>query len=159
MKTGASFCRATSRQDYETPADFRQAVTARFGFPNWDLAALSDNYFGQNWIDESDNSLVQKWHEKNGVMWLNPPYKNISSWAKKCCEESNRGAKILFLTPASVGSNWFCDYVFGHALVLFLNGRLQFVGAKDPYPKDCILSCFGFGETGFEIWKWKGQKP
>jgi hypothetical protein len=38
--------------------------------------------------------------------------------------------------------------------VLALNGRITFVGQKDPYPKDTILACFGFGVSGFDIWTW-----
>lgn len=87
-------------------------------------------------------------------MWLNPPYSNIGPWAKKCAEESALGARILFLVPASVGSNWFRDFVFKKSLVLFLNDRIKFVGAEYVYPKDCIIAAYGFGEPGFEMWGW-----
>jgi hypothetical protein len=39
-------------------------------------------------------------------------------------------------------------------MVLPLNPRLTFVGEKDPYPKDLMLSCFGFGVTGCKQWRW-----
>ena len=57
--------------------------------------------------------------------------------------------------PASVGSNWFRDHVFQKSLVLFLNNRIKFVGAKDAYPKDCIIAAYGFGAPGFEMWRWQ----
>lgn len=152
--TGASLNRGGSRQDYETPSDFISAVEHRFGLISCDLAARPDNAKGPIWFDETTNSLSIDWHKTGGALWLNPPFDNIAPWAEKCAAESSKGAKILFLTPASVGSNWFAKFVFKKANVLFLNKRLQFVGAKDAYPKDCILSCFGYGE-GFEIWRWK----
>lgn len=153
--TGATLNRGSSRQDYETPADFITAVASRFGIISVDLAATKENTKGQIWIDEKRNSLAVDWSGLRGVLWLNPPFNNIGPWAKKCSDESRRGCKILFLTPASVGSNWFSRHVFGKAHILFLNGRITFVGADDPYPKDCMLSCFGLGTPSCEVWRWK----
>ncbi len=102
---------------------------------------------------------MQEWHKIPGILWLNPPFDNIAPWAKKCAEESRKGAKILFLTPASVGANWFSSHVHRLSFVLGLNGRLAFDPANPTwgYPKDCILSCFGLagGVTGFDTWAWK----
>ena len=155
MNTGASMNRGGSRQDYETPVDFMRAVEKRFGVMNVDLAARSDNAKAPVWIDEKKDSLLEDWGSLKGNLWLNPPFSNIAPWAQKCAIESANGARIFFLTPASVGSNWFSKFVHKKATVLFLNGRITFVGAKDPYPKDCILSCFSYGEPYYEVWKWK----
>lgn len=153
MTTGPTIRRGSSRQDYSTPADFITAVKFRFGQLHVDLAASNTNSKGSIWLNEQTNSLNYPWHEFIGNLWLNPPFNNIEPWARKCKEEAALGAKILFLTPASVGSNWFCNHVHRHALVLALQGRLSFDGVN-PYPKDCILSCYGFG-VGFDTWKWK----
>lgn len=156
MKTaGASFNRGSSKQDYETPDDLIQAVVKRFGLIACDLAASEKNAKAADWLDEEENSLHIDWHSWHGNLWLNPPFSNIAPWAQKCAEESRKGAKILFLVPASVGSNWFAHFVFGQAKVLFLQNRITFKGAKDPYPKDCILACYGFDDPGFEMWRWK----
>jgi phage N-6-adenine-methyltransferase len=161
MNTGASLNRGGSRQDYATPADFMEAVIKRFGVIACDLAANESNtkaqiWYGPDaWMHSEMDSLKVDWHKQRGNLWLNPPFSNISPWAQKCADESAKGARILFLTPASVGSNWFCQFVHQKANVLFLNKRIRFVGAKDDYPKDCILSCFGFGEVGYEVWRWK----
>lgn len=146
----AGFNRGESRQDFETPDDFMAAVVKRFGAPEFDLAASMSNHKVPAYFAESANSLTQPWSNL-GLCWLNPPFSEIAPWAAKC---ASSGAKILFLTPASVGSNWFSNYVHGKALVLALNGRLTFKGCPTPYPKDCILSCYGF-TPGFEVWKWK----
>lgn len=159
--TGATLNRGGSRQDYETPPEFIQAVERRFGRLACDLAATDKNTKAQIWYGDDSrtgttmDSLTVERHLQPGVLWLNPPYSDIAPWAAKCHKESQLGAKILLLTPASVGSNWFLNHVFDKARVLFLNGRLTFVGASDPYPKDCMLSCFGFEKPGFEIWRWK----
>lgn len=153
-KTGASLNRGNSKQDYETPPDFIHAVETRFGKLRVDLAATAENTKAPTFFSPLQNSLAISWNKFANPQWLNPPFDNIAPWASKCRNQSALGAKILFLTPASVGSNWFRDHVHGHALVLALNGRLTFVGQEDPYPKDCILSCYGWG-TGFDVWDWR----
>ncbi len=155
-KTGASFSRGSSRQDYATPADFLAAVVARFGPLYFDLAASDDNAKAKHYFTIRDNSLVQEWHKLPGLLWLNPPFDHIMPWACKCAEEAALGARILFLVPASVGSNWFNEFVHRKALVLALNGRLCFDPAHPTwgYPKDCILAGYGFG-VGFDTWTWK----
>lgn len=156
MKTGASFNRKTSKQDYATPDDFLAVVRGKFGPLSFDLAAHDKNHVCPSYYDIADDSLKQPWRALSGLLWLNPPYSNIAPWAAKCAVESCNGAKILFLVPASVGSNWFSEYVLPYSHVYFLNPRLTFKGAKDPYPKDCLLAAYGLGNVGeCEVWKWK----
>lgn len=158
MSTGPTINRGGSKQDYETPQEFMNAVGKRFRGIEFDLAATEQNskcgrsYFG---LDKGIDSLKQSWNEIPGWLWLNPPFSDITPWAQKCAAEMELGAKILFLTPASVGSNWFQQWVRPSAHTLFLNGRIQFVGAADPYPKDLMLSVYAHGLTGDSIWKWK----
>lgn len=155
MKTGATLNRGNSKQNYETPDNFITAVENRFEIINWDLAASKSSSRGQCWFDESQNSLIQDWNALRGNLWLNPPFDCIGKWAKKCSEYGGDG-KILFLVPASVGSNWFRDYVFNRSHVLFLNGRITFKGCSTPYPKDTMLVIYNFG-VGCSIWKWSDQ--
>ena len=154
MKTGASFQRGQSKQDYATPRDFRLAVRYRFGCIETDLAASLENTLARDFISQHKNSLVQNWAKMTpGLCFLNPPFDNIAPWAAKCAAEAKLGARILLLTPASIGTNWFAEHVWGNALVLALRPRLCFDG-KNPYPKDVMLSCFNLGDPGFECWKW-----
>lgn len=153
--SGPSIDRANSRQDWATPPELIAACEKRFGAIAFDLAAEPHNTKAERFYTESDNSLVQPWHKLGGVLWLNPPFSNIAPWAKKCAEESQMGAKILFLVPASVGAKWFRDHVFYKSLVYLLGDRITFVGAEYAYPKDCIIAAFGFGNTGFQTWSWR----
>jgi phage N-6-adenine-methyltransferase len=165
MSSQASFNRGKSKQDYQTPPEFIRAVEKKFGKLVCDLAANEKTTQCQIWygpdnrpgLDTAMDSLTMQWHKQQGNLWLNPPFDKISPWAMKCASESKLGARILFLVPASVGSNWFADFVHDKAHIFFLNGRLQFVGAKDPYPKDCILAAFGFPKLspGYSVWRWK----
>jgi phage N-6-adenine-methyltransferase len=160
-KSGASFRRGKSKQDYKTPQDFRFAVMSRFNYgvlPAFDLAADATNYFSTgNYFCAASEALNHEWHKITGLLWLNPPFDKITPWAKKCAEEAKLGADILFLVPAAVGSNWFRDYVHKKAFVEFLNGRIHF----DPehptwgYPKDTMLARYWNGISGYDVWNWR----
>jgi phage N-6-adenine-methyltransferase len=147
---------AESKQDYATPRPFIAACEQRFGVIEFDLAADESNTVVPGaYFDQRRDSLVQDWAALGaGLLWLNPPFGDIASFAKKCAEESQRGAHILFLTPASVGSDWFQQYVVPHAHVLELSPRISFDG-KAPFPKDLILSVYMAGLTGRSFWRWK----
>lgn len=148
-----------SKQDYETPDCFMTAISRVFGKPQVDLAASNNNTKCTIFLTEGADSLIKNWAEdfilkqyKPLLCWLNPPFANIKPWAKKCAEESEKGAKILMLVPASVGSNWFKNYVYEIAHVLFLSPRMKFVGCKNPYPKDLMLVAYGFSNfDGFKF--------
>lgn len=142
----------SSRQDFVTPDDFTWAVKLYLGISEFaaDLAASPANTKAAFYFDEAVDSLKQCWAGFVGWCWLNPPFRRIAAWARKC---ANADAFIAFLVPASVGSNWFRDYVAGKALVLFISGRLSFDG-KGPYPKDCMLCLYG-PEPGYRIWDWR----
>lgn len=154
--TGPTIKRHQSKQDYGTPKIFIEAVEKRFGKLSWDLAADKTNHKAACWLDDAFGS---DWYHLSGILWLNPPFNDITPWARKCAEEAKLGANILLLTPASIGSNWFRDYVWGKAKVLALCGRLTFEPETQPYPKDCILSIYNPREgldRPFEIWDWMG---
>lgn len=157
LPRGASFNRGKSKQDYSTPKNFRDAVVAKFGFPTFDLAANAHNFFAPSdseYFGVAANSLIEDWSSLRGLLWLNCPFGNIEPWAAKCREESKKGARILFLVPASVGSNWFSLHVHTHAFVHFLNPRLSFDG-KNSFPKDCMLAEYGIPIIGYDVWRWK----
>lgn len=150
--TGPSVKRHQSKQDYSTPRKFIAAVCRRFGAIQFDLAASAENAVCADFYSEARNSLVQDWGALSGVLWLNPPFDPIAPWAEKCASVRDRRGWTLLLTPASIGSAWFADHVKGKAMVLGLAPRLAFSG--EPYPKDLMLSCFGFGVHGFDTWRW-----
>lgn len=172
-----------SKQDYATPADFMEAVTERLGIVEFDidLAADDSNHKAAYWLDEEDDALALDWAplllNMDGTCttwaWLNPPYSEIGPWAFKCLQTCHSGGAIAFLVPASVGSNWYRDYIHNQqgVEVLFLNGRLCFIDnwqtvlnedgtrkspSKPLYPKDCLLVLFHGDDRPFtaDIWTW-----
>jgi phage N-6-adenine-methyltransferase len=161
-KTGPSMARGTSKQDYETPVDFMDAVKSRFGTIGFDLAASDLNAKAPRYFTEAVNSLIMPWHkagclEKGEWLFLNPPFSNIEPWAEKCAAEMKLGARILFLVPAAIGSNWYWKHVAPNAHVLALRQRISFDG-KNSFPKDLLLCVFLAGLKGFQPWDWKGKR-
>jgi phage N-6-adenine-methyltransferase len=151
-----------SKQDYRTPVEFLDAVKNRLKIQNftWDLAADAQNSVCQGnsggYWGIADNSLTKDWHFTKGWQWLNPPYADIRPWVEKSDYESAKGAHIAMLIPASVGANWWNEYVNYSAYQLFLNGRITFQGCETPYPKDCALLLYTpFIRSGNAVWTWQ----
>lgn len=148
-RTGPTINRGKGNNNAETPAVFINAVTKKFGPLEWDLAADALNTKAEKFLAEKVNSLVQPWHKLGPgqpLCWLNPPFTNITPWARKCATEVQLGARVLLLVPASVGANWYWDWVVPFADVYSV-GRMVFDNCYDkygklittPYPKDLIL--------------------
>lgn len=174
--SGPTINRANSSGDIWTPTVFRGAIVKRFGWPTWDLAASAKNSFSPFFWNEAEDSLSRRWHVlgkdgfcgegvERGLLWLNPPYSNITPWARKCAEESRQGAEILLLVPASVGANWYWDHVEPYADVYSV-GRMAFDNCFDKqgrlvttqYPKDLILAHYydePNGHKRMQRWRWK----
>jgi hypothetical protein len=117
--------------------------------PNVDPEAAALDSLVQDWA-----ALTQKY---GGILWLNPPFRNIGPWSEKFWKESQRGANGFFLVPAATGSNWYLKSVWKKADRIFLNGRLPFMGKGQPaYNKDCMLCHFWPGATSEEwVWDWR----
>lgn len=158
-----------SKQDYGTPPEFLTSLKTLLKIENFelDLAANKDNTVCEHYYCEEYDSLKRQgdWSFPEWV-FLNPPYSNIAPWVEKAYSESlvkddaGHRARIAVLVPASVGSNWWRDWVHMKSTVLFLNGRLIFAGEEAPYPKDSALLLYDEKDTHsihawYEIWGWK----
>lgn len=154
----------SSKQDYETPDAFVMAVKRRLRIEDFtfDLAASELNRVTRSFISKETDALrFDDWAAltKPGWGWLNPEFANIGPYAARCAATRKAGGQVAFLVPASVGANWFRDFVYDKALVLALNGRLEFMGPDQPaYPKDCILCLYSPRVTpGFDVWNWRAE--
>jgi phage N-6-adenine-methyltransferase len=155
-----------SKQDYGTPREFISAVKNRLRIEEFsvDLAASAENtVVPGSYFDERFDSLRPEvtWNIRPGKWaWLNPPFNRIQPWVAKAAKEASNGAHIAVLVPASVGANWWQDWVETYAYQSFLNGRLTFVGETAPYPKDCALLLYTPWQfVGHEIWTWRASVP
>ena len=146
-----------SKQDYRTPATFLTAVKTLLGIEEFavDLAADALNTVAKKYHTEA---VTQAWdHWGLDWAWLNPPYATIEPWVLKA---ATARMNIAMLLPASVGANWWKQWVHRRAKVLFLNGRLAFIPDKPTwlYPKDCALLLYGprtAAYDDYDVWTWR----
>jgi phage N-6-adenine-methyltransferase len=154
----------TSTQDHATPPVFLGAVQLQYGCRlTLDLAATADNRKCGRFLSPEFNSLHQDWKtileeggdpflDEHAAAWLNPPFRGVDPWMEKCKTESAKGCRIVTLTLASLGTGWYRDHVEGNTLSLVLRKRIVFLGQKDPFPKELMVTLWGFGLTGFGFW-------
>ena len=162
-RLGPTINRGGSEQCVQTDPRFIAAVVERFGRLDFDLAANPWNAQAPLYFTPDDDSLAMDWSLLEGNLWLNCEFATAPIWASKCMRSMQRilevgdagrlTTRIMLLTPASVSTNWFADFVHGHAFVYPLRPRLTFVGHADPYPRDLMLSVYG-RRAGFEPWQW-----
>lgn len=154
-----------SKQNYRTPAVFINAVLSLLEIDKFtfDFAAEKQTAQAARYWTKEQNSFLftcRQWKNNigNGWGWLNPPFGDITPWAERCKQVSRLDARIAFLVPASVGSNWYRDHVDRFAFTLFLNGRIPFIENRPTwlYPKDCMLCLYDPTlEPGNEVWTWR----
>jgi phage N-6-adenine-methyltransferase len=127
-----------------------------------DLAANEENAKCKSFIGEKENSLsvdwktaleiATVWDGSRRCAWLNPQFRGVEPWMEKCKLESRKGCRIITLTLSSMGTGWYRDHVEGNALSLVLRRRITFQGEKQPFPKELMISLWGFGKTGLGFW-------
>ena len=147
-----------SKQDYATPPEFIAAVVERIGHHfALDIAASAENTIAEKFYSEADDALDESKSWVYGEWaWLNPPFGKIAPWVRKASDEADHGVQIAMLVPASVGSNWWSEWVHNRAHVLLLSPRLTFVGHRNPYPKDLALLLYTpYIRGGYDTWRWK----
>jgi len=144
-----------SVQDVQTPPEFIEALTSRFGSIDFDLAATKENAVAKRFYTPEDDSLSKDWNKLTGTLYLNCPFGKMKPWVTKAVVARYRPDWLLMLMPASVAANWWVEDVAPYAFVLTLSPRITFAGHSTGFPRDLALACFGFGGVrGFENWRW-----
>lgn len=135
----------SNREDWETPQDFYDRLNTKYHF-EWDLAASDNNAKCDHYLTRDDNSLEQNWGELSGNMFLNPPYgRQLKLWVKKAAETHLKYDQCLvMLIPARTDTSYWHDYIFNHAEIEFLRGRLKFEvdgvsGDSAPFPSALVI--------------------
>jgi len=161
----------SSRQDYGTPQEFLLSVKTLLQITSFwkDLAASPENAVASRYYTVDNDALLIRngWESPYfGWNWLNMPFRKIEPWVEKAHQTESVGNHAV-LVPASVGSAWWRKWVHRKATVLFLEGRLTFVGEIDPYPKDCALLLYPFGKGltrfgstvhHYNVWDWRKKE-
>lgn len=138
MNTAVMFSSATDL--WATPQWLFDDFNAEFGF-TLDACALPSNAKCAKYFTPEVDGLAQDWGGE--VVWCNPPYgREIGKWVKKCAEESKKNnTTVVALLPARTDTQWFHEYIYHKAEVVFLRGRLKFGDAKNsaPFPSMIVI--------------------
>lgn len=117
----------------------------------YSLDGLTKQFFSTpSVIDDTVDGLTGSWvvdkqgHRPHGPddpmmskVWCNPPYSRelkgvpgLTSWVKKAATETRMGGieNATLLLPARTETQWFQDWVAPYAIVVFIVGRVRFIG-------------------------------
>lgn len=135
----------SNKEDWETPQDFYDRLNAKYHF-EWDLAASDDNAKCSCYFTRDDNSLEQDWEGLSGNLFLNPPYgRELKLWVKKAATTGLKDKQnLVMLIPSRTDTSYWHDYIFNHAEIKFLRGRLKFEvdgvsGDSAPFPSALVI--------------------
>lgn len=113
----------SNNEEWETPQDLFDKLDAIYHF-TLDPCSTDENAKCAKHYTRENNGLLQSWEGE--TVFCNPPYgRQISQWVEKCSNESKH-AKIVLLIPARTDTAYFHDYIYNHAQIEFLRGRLKF---------------------------------
>jgi len=167
-----------NQQNSATPWEFIAAVKKHFDVDfGFDIACTTEDAKAPDgyYFDQGIDALKQDWSTiAASVSWLNPPWKQIPKFAKKCAElveyrreTGEKITRIFSLFPCGAGSNWFADHVENNAAVYLMRPRVTFIDPRSGKPfvhpitgkpqtglQDTMLVDWG-GNAVITTWKWK----
>tara|TARA_X000001382_G_scaffold130917_1_gene127822 strand:+ start:311 stop:736 length:426 start_codon:yes stop_codon:yes gene_type:complete len=133
---------SSKSNEWTTPQDFYIKLNNEFGF-TLDPCCTKESAKCKKYYTIEDDGLSQDW--SNEIVFMNPPYgREISKWVKKAYQESLKGATVVCLIPARTDTKYWHDYIFPHAKVRFVKGRLKFGGKQKgsgsaPFPSAVVI--------------------
>jgi phage N-6-adenine-methyltransferase len=154
----------SATQNYRTPRDLLFAVQRKFGVRlAFDIACDRENAVApQGFYYPEHDALASAWPTLGAdeAAWCNPQFNRSSAFARVASESPH--CRTLMLVPASVGTNWWAEYVAPFALVAFLRPRIVFLNpdgsrCEAGINRDCALLAYGWqpGVHVYEDWrKW-----
>ena len=137
---------SSSKREWCTPQGFFNALNNEFNI-TLDVAATKENALCADYYTSETDGLTQPWNPATGAVFCNPLYgREIGKWVKKAYDEARRhGKTIVMLLPARTDTSYFHDYIYGHAEIRFLRGRLAFTNSAGkvygpaPFPSMVVI--------------------
>lgn len=135
-----SYYKKTSQTDeWGTPIKLFEEINGEFSF-ELDVCANSSNAKCSIFFDKEKDGLSADWGDQ--VVWMNPPYSNITPWVKKAWEHAFRGNVCVALLPAKTDTQWFHEYIYKLFEIRFIKGRIKFGDSKENAPFPSMLVIF-----------------
>ena len=120
---GAAF--SSDRMDWETPQSLFNSLDEEFHF-TLDAASTDANAKCGHHYTPEHSGLDADWAGE--TVFCNPPYgRELPKWVEKCAHEALKPeTKVVMLIPSLTDTRWFHQWIYGHAQIRFLKGRLRF---------------------------------
>lgn len=154
---------SSANEHWPTPLNILDPIRSRFGQVALDPCSNKNSIVEAKvaWrgpLEGDVDGLAQSW-QVGGLVYVNPPYgRKIKPWIVKCAEEgrlakvAKNDTEIILLGPARTDTKWFQRDILPSAdSVILLEGRLKFVGAKDPAVFPSFIAYWGHRPTDFKI--------
>lgn len=115
-----------------TPDDLMNMLKEKYDISNFDPCPNNPTFDG----------LKIEW--PNGkTIYVNPPYTRgkIALWVEKCHQEWKKGKNVIMLIPSYTDTKYFHEYIYPHARLEFIKGRLKFKGynSKASFPSMLVF--------------------
>lgn len=83
-------------------------------------------------------------------VFCNPPYgREIYRWCEKAYKESLKpNTLVVMLIPSRTDTKYFHEFIYPHAEIRFIKGRLKFGNSENPAPFPSLIAIFGDGKGG-----------
>ena len=77
------------------------------------------------------------------VVYVNPPYKEITDWLEKGFEElKHESEKLFYLLPSRTNPNWFHRFILRASVIIFFEKGIKFKNYKTKSPFGIMLVYF-----------------
>lgn len=129
-------------QSWNTPQNVIDAIVRVLGRIGLDPCSNENSIVParHEWRPERDGDSLGKIWTGRGLVFVNPPYKNVAEWMTKCGEQRAIGAELVALIPARTETEWWGEAIESGALPGYWRGRIAFLrgGARKkvsaPFP-------------------------
>lgn len=135
MKTEVMF--SSANDVWDTPQWLFDALNKEFGF-TLDPCSNGENNKCAKHFTIHENGLLQDWGSE--VVFMNPPYSQVSDWMRKAYGAAQEGATVVCLVPSRTDTEWWHAYAM-RAEIRFIKGRLKFGTAVNsaPFPSAIVV--------------------
>jgi len=133
---------SSKKMDWCTPQSLFDTLNQEFNF-TLDVAASDLNAKCPSYYTVNCDALRIPWR---GTIFCNPPYgRELHKWVRKSYTASRLGATVVMLIPARTDASYWHKYIFPHAEIRFLPGRIEFEDeygnkhGRAPFPSAVII--------------------
>mgnify|MGYP006388590239 FL=1 len=124
---------------WSTPQNLFDELNKEFSF-DLDPCATPENAKCPIYFTKEEDGLSKDWSTYS--VFCNPPYgRDIYNWVRKCYESSFICPSVVALLPARTDTRWFHEFIYHHAEVRFIKGRLKFGNSRNtaPFPSMIVI--------------------